>query len=92
LITSLRTALVCLLYAAVGFALYRARAVSDSAIFDSELVVFAVPAGIAFLWILRVLTNQRVGVSFFGASLLAGGLVIVSFLAYLGLGVNLYGS
>lgn len=90
MITSLRIGLVCLLYAAIGLGLYRARVFSDSAIFDSDLFVFGMPALIAFFAVLRLLTT--VGFSYVVATLLACGLVVLSFLAYMSLAGNLYGT
>lgn len=59
--TILRTGFACLVYATIGFLLYRARVLSDSVLLDSDLLVFVLPAAAAFLAVFGILVNARPG-------------------------------
>ena len=93
--TILRTAFACLVYATAGFLLYRARVFSDSVLLDSDLVVFALPAAVAFLAMFGILMNALPGSPFarrLAAALVAAVLVALSFLSYLSVAGNMYGT
>jgi hypothetical protein len=93
--TVIRSGIACLVYAAAGFLLYRARVLSDSLLLDSDLLVFVLPAVAAFLAMFGILMNGLPGSPFakrLAASLVAGVLVALSFLAYLSVAGNMYGT
>lgn len=91
----LRIGFACLVYATIGFLLYRARVLSDSVLLDSDLLVFVLPTAAAFLALFGIMVNARPGHPFARwllASLVAAVLVALSFLSYLSVAGNLYGT
>jgi hypothetical protein len=93
--TVIRSGITCLIYTVAGLLLYRARVFSDSVLLDSDLLVFVLPAGAAFLTIFGILMNALPGsplAKTLAAGLVAGVLVALSFLAYLSVAGNMYGT